>query len=940
MKMKTFLLAALTMLSTAVVMAQGMMQMPPIPVDPDVRIGKLDNGLTYYIRHNNWPEQRAEFYIAQRVGSIQEDDNQRGLAHFLEHMAFNGSKHFKGNDLLRWCESVGIQFGTDLNAYTSIDQTVYNISNVPVTREGIVDSCLLILYDWADGLLLEQEEIEKERGVIHEEWRLRTSAMSRMLERDLPKLYPGSKYGYRMPIGLMEIIDNFERPFLQAYYEKWYRPDNQAIIVVGDVDVDKVEQKIKALFAPIELPANRAMVTLEPVPDNEQAIIVIDKDKEQPTNIVYLMMKHEAVPDSMKKNLDYLMTDFIKDAAVSMLNDRLKEYAEKPESPFLQASAEDGQYLLSRSVDAFEINIMPKDGQAEAALTAVMTEARRAAEFGFTPTEYQRYKDNYQSALDKMYSNKDKRYNSNFVKKYVNHFIENEPIPSIDFTYETMKQLLPMLPLEAVNMLMKELVPNSDKNLVVLSMHTEKEGAVYPTEEGLKNAIATARAAQIEAYVDNVKNEPLMTVLPQKGSIVNVKKDELFGYDELTLSNGVKVVLKKTDLKKDQVLLRAEGFGGSALYGEKDFANIKMFNDVIESSGLGNFSHTELEKALAGKIASASLNLSTNRMNVSGSSTPKDVETMLQLVHLYFTAINKDQKSYDNLMQTTENALKNRSLRPEVVFSDSIQATVGCHNKRFTSLVADDLAQVSYDRILEMAKEQTANAGAFTFTIIGNYDEETIRPLVEQYLGSLPAEMEYVKTGDVSTEFKGLVTNNFRHKSETPKALAVMTWYANDLPYTLENNIKAAIIGQILDMEYTKKIREEASAAYTVFSMAGMERDDFKSQASIFIYCPMKPEKADTAVIIMRDEVNALVKGCDADKLTKVKEYMLKNHSDEQKQNNYWVNCINEWRRWGVDLNTDYEKVVNAQTPETIAAFAKELLNAGNCAEIIMLPAE
>ena len=387
MKFKRLFVAVLTLLSTAMVVAQDMSQLPPIPVDPEVRIGKLENGLTYYIRHNAWPEQRAEFYIAQRVGSIQEDDNQRGLAHFLEHMAFNGSKHFKGNEMLRWCESVGVKFGADLNAYTSIDQTVYNISNVPTTREGIIDSCLLILFDWADGLLLEKEEIEKERGVIHEEWRLRTSAQMRMLERDLPKLYPGSKYGHRMPIGLMEIIDNFEPPFLQAYYEKWYRPDNQAIIIVGDVNVDQVEQKIKTLFSPIVLPKNRALVTMEPVPDNHEAIYVIDRDKEQQYNIVDVLMKTEAFPDSLKGTLGYMAALYIKDAAVSMLNDRLKEYAEKPESPFLQASASFGPYLLSRSVDAFELGILPKDGQADAALTAVITEARRAAEFGFTATE-------------------------------------------------------------------------------------------------------------------------------------------------------------------------------------------------------------------------------------------------------------------------------------------------------------------------------------------------------------------------------------------------------------------------------------------------------------------------------------------------------------------------------------------------------------------------
>ena len=938
MKLKKVLIAALMMFSTTAMVAQ--MQMPPIPVDPDVRTGKLDNGLTYYIRHNNWPEQRAEFYIAQRVGSIQEDDNQRGLAHFLEHMAFNGSKHFKGNEMLRWCESVGVKFGTDLNAYTSIDQTVYNISNVPTTREGIVDSCLLILYDWADGLLLEQEEIEKERGVIHEEWRLRTSAQMRMLERDLPKLYPNSKYGYRMPIGLMEIIDNFERPFLQAYYEKWYRPDNQAIIVVGDVDVDKIEQKIKDLFSPIKLPENRALVTAEPVPDNNEAIIVIDKDKEQRYNIVSLMMKHESFPDSLKGTMAYIIADYIKDAAISMLNDRLREYAEKPESPFLQASAGDGAYLLSRSVDAFGLDVLPKDGQVEAALTAVLTEARRAAEFGFTPTEYNRFKANFESNIDKQYSNKDKRFNSQFVGQYVLNFLNNEPIPSIDYTHETMKQLIPVLPLEAVNMVLQELVSKSDTNLVVLNFNTEKEDAVYPTEESVKKAIVTARTAEIEAYVDNVKDEPLMTELPKKGSIKKEVKNDLFDYTELTLSNGAIVVLKKTDLKKDQVLLRGYGYGGSGLYGDEDLPNLKMFNDVIEASGLGNFSHTELEKALAGKIASASMSLDAYREYINGSSTPKDVETMLQLVYLMFTNINKDQKSYDNLMQTTEVALRNRLLQPENVFSDSLSLTLGNHHPRVKPFDLDDLKKVDYDRILQIAKERTANAAAYTFDIVGNYDEETIRPLIEQYIGSLPSQKKVEKSAYIDTDFKGEVINSFKHKAETPRSIAVMLWYSKDMPFTSENRIKAAMVGQILSMEYLKKIREDASAAYTVGASGNLSTDDFENNATVYVYCPMKPEKADTALQIMRDEVQAITKGCDPDKLAKVKEYMIKNHADQLKQNNYWITTIDMWRYKGVNFDKDYEQLVNAQTPESIAAFVKELLKSGNRAEVVMMPEE
>ena len=928
--------AMLTLVCSAAMMAQQ-----PIPTDPDVRIGKLDNGLTYYIRHNAWPEQRAEFYIAQRVGSIQENDDQRGLAHFLEHMCFNGSKHFKGNDIVKWCETIGVKFGRDLNAYTAIDRTVYNISNVPTTREGIIDSCLLILYDWADGLLLEPAEIDKERGVIHEEWRLRTSAMSRMFERDLPQLYPGSKYGHRYPIGLMEIIDNFKPQVLRDYYEKWYRPDNQAVIVVGDFDVDKVEQKIKTLFSPIQMPKNPAPVVAEAVPDNAEAIYVIDKDKEMQYSTADMMIKSDPIPEDIKGDVSYLVIDFMKDAVIGMLNDRLSELSKKPDCPFVEGSAAYSRYLYSKTKDALDLDALPKEGQTEAALKTLMIEGRRAAEFGFTATEYQRYKQNYLSRLEKRYSNKDKRYNNQFCQNYTEHFLDKEPIPSIDMYYQMMKQVAPMIPLENINALMKEMLPANDSNLVVMNMNQEKEGAVYPTVESLKKAIADGRAAQIEAYVDNVKNEPLIAKMPKAGKIVKEVAGKKFDYKELTLSNGAKVILKHTDLKKDQVLLSGEGLGGSSLYGEKDFVNIKMFDDVIEASGLGNFSHTELEKAMAGKVASARLTLGEERYHITGSSTPTDVETMLQLVYLNFTKVNKDQESFDNAMKTTELMLKNKSLQPEAVFSDSLVVTLTAHDKRQAPLTVDDLKQVSYDRILQMAKECTANAAAYTFTIIGNYDEAKIRPLIEQYLAALPGNAKKVqKSKDVDVQYKGNVKNDFTRKMETPKAIAVMNWYNDQMDYTLENIVRADMAGQILTMLYTEKIREEASAAYTVMTQGGIQRDDYRTTAQVIIYCPMKPEKGDIATKIMFDEVQALAKTVDAEKLAKVKEYMLKNIDDQAKTNYYWVRQLNRLRKYGIDTHTDYKKVVEAQTPETIMAFVKELLKAGNHAQVVMMPAE
>ena len=793
--------------------------LPPIPLDTAVRIGKLDNGLTYYIRYNNWPEHRANFYIAQKVGSIQEEESQRGLAHFLEHMAFNGSDNFKGNQLISWLETIGVQFGGDLNAYTSIDQTVYNIDNVPTARQTALDSCLLILRDWSTGLLLEPEEIDKERGVIHEEWRMRTSASSRMFERNLPALYPGSKYGVRYPIGLMSVIDNFSPKELRDYYEKWYHPTNQGIIVVGDVDVDHTEAMIKKLFGPITNPENAAPIIDEPVPDTAEPIVIIDKDKEQRTSSVDIMFKHETYPDSLKGDLSYLIYKYIKGASMSMLNRRLSEVVQQAGCPFVSASASDGNYIFAKTKDALTLDATPKEmEQMDEALTAVLVEARRVAEHGFTPTEYNRFKADYLSSLDKTYENREKRTNTLFYRQCLGHFLSNEPMPSIDYTYETMKQIVPMLPFDAINGTAKQLfsVVENDSNMVIISFNNEKEGNAYPTREGLLKAVTDARAQQVEAYVDNVKDEPLITNLPKAGKIKKELKNDVFGYTELQLSNGVVVLLKQTDFKKDQVILAGEGPGGESLYGPKDYRNLQLFDQVIGISGLGNFSSTELEKALAGKIANADLAMNGRNMGLSGSSTPKDVETMLQMAYLYFTNINKDEKAYQNLMSQLEVGLKNRALSPDVAFSDSMTTTMYGHNPRLAPLTVEALKDVNYDRILEMAKERTASAQGWVFRIIGNFDEATIRPLVCQYLGALPAKGKNPKAQRVNFLQKGKVDNIFARKQETPKCIGVKVWFNEDMPYTLERNIQADITGQIMRMIYTKEIREEASAAYSV----------------------------------------------------------------------------------------------------------------------------
>ncbi len=938
MKIKNLLIALMLMVASV---AQAQMEMPQLALDPAVRIGKLDNGLTYYIRYNNWPENRANFYIAQKVGSLQEEDSQRGLAHFLEHMCFNGTKNFPGNSIIEYCRSIGVEFGGDLNAYTSIEETVYNIDNVPTDNVAALDSCLLILHDWADALLLEVEEIDKERGVIHEEWRMRNGASNRLFERNLPKLYPGSKYGERLPIGTMEVIDNFKPQELRDYYEKWYHPTNQGIIVVGDIDVDRTEAKIKEMFGNMKNPENPAPIARVEVPDNATPIVIVDKDKEQQRSSVNLMMKHETFPEALKNTAAYIVYGYTKSAAMNMLNQRYSETAQQADCPFVRAGASDGAYMISRTKDAFSISATPKEGMSVAeALKASVIEARRAAEFGFTATEYERFKESFLSSIEKMYSNKDKRTSSDFFEECKAHFLDGEPMQSIDDTYQLYKQVVAGIPVDIINQQMKALVSKSDSNVVILNFNNEKEGAVYPTEKELLDAFHAGMSAEVTAYVDNVKNEPLIAELPQPGTIKKEVKNDKFGYTELQLSNGVTVVLKKTDFKKDQVSLSGDGGAGLTQYPADDI-NVKLFDSVIGISGLGNFSSTELRKALAGKIANANLGMVERMMTIDGSSTPKDVETMLQMVYLYFTKINKDQAAYDNMMSSLEVQLKNRDLNPDVAFSDSLTATLYSHNARNLPLKLDDLKSVSYDRILEMAKENTTSANGWEFTILGNFDEETIRPLVCQYLGALPSAKKVKNTKRSNYMAKGKVENIFKRKQETPKATAIMVWSNDKMKYTPEGSVQIDMIGQILSMEYLKKIREDASAAYSCGASGGASiADDGYRNYVIQAYCPMKPEKAQIAMDIMNDEVMNTVNSIDADKLQKIKELMLKQYDDNQNKNGYWAKVVAMWRTHGIDIHTDGKAVIEKQTPETLKAFMKEFLKAGNQVTVAMLPEE
>ena len=936
-KLKRLFTTLLVLGSVVIASAQQQPQMPPIPTDPNVRIGKLENGLTYYIRHNELPEDRADFYIAQKVGSILEEENQRGLAHFLEHMCFNGTTNFPGKGIINWLETIGVRFGENLNAYTSIDETVYNINNVPVIRDGIVDSCLLILHDWANDLTLAEAEIDNERGVIHEEWRTGQGAMMRMYEQALPKAFEGSKYGHRLPIGTIEVIDNFPYQALRDYYETWYRPDQQGIVVVGDINVDKVEAKIKELFSPIQMPANAPERKYEQVPDNKEPIITIAKDKEQPSTIIYIWHKHPATPNEAKGNIGYLVQNYMFSMISSMMHARLEELRQSANPPFIQAASGDSDFLLAKTTEAFVGMAVSKDDGIPTALSTLVREIERARKFGFTASEYARAKADYLLMLESAYKERDKMKNNQYVQEYIRHFIDNEPIPGIETEYALMNQLAPNIPVEAINSILPQLI--KDENIVINIFGPDKEGMVYPTEAEILDILNKTKAEEITAYVDKVSDEPLMKEAPKAGKIVKTEEGP-FGSTALTLSNGVRVVLKTTDFKADEIRMRAFSPGGTSVFGTKEALQLKMLNSVAGLGGLGNFSNVDLEKVLAGKKATIGATVSGLSEGLNGSCSPKDLETLLQLTYLSFTAPRMDEEAFESFKQRTKASLANQEANPMTALTDTLQMEMYGDHPLAGRVKAEMIDQLDYNRIMEMYKDRFKEAGDFTFLFVGNINLEEAKPLIETYLGGLPTINRKENYQDIQLNIrKGTHKNLFEKQMETPKA-TVLNIISGNCEYNLKNDLLMTMLSQTMSMVYLETVREKEGASYGVSAFGQLSRG-IKDEALFQIYFDTDPAKREKMEQIVMSELQKVAQeGPRPEHLAKVKEFLLKKHIEDAKENSYWLGQLNNYYWYKTDMNTDYEKLVNDLTAEDVKNFTKALLDQGNIIEITMTAKE
>lgn len=930
--MRKFILSAFLTFATLIMAQQNL----TLPIDPQVRTGKLENGLTYYIRHNNLPEHRADFYIAQKVGSMQEEDHQAGLAHFLEHMAFNGTKNFPGKTMLEYLQNNGIKFGYNINAYTSFDETVYYLTDIPTNNKNLMDSCLLVLHDWSNAISLEPEEIEKERGVIREEWRTRGGAQQRLWEQLLPVMYPDSKYAKRMPIGSIDVINNFKPEELRGYYHKWYRPDLQGIIVVGDVNVDEMEKQIKDLFSPIKLDENRAERIYYPVPDNKEPIVALATDPEARTAQVMVFFKHDPIPTELKNTQAGFITQYVMNVASAMLNQRFREITQKPDAPFTFAYAYDGDYFVAKTKDAWTEVAGSAEDKIDLALGALIRESERVKKFGFTASEYDIARTNILKNYENLYNNRDKQKNELYSQEYVRSFTDGEAIPGIEFEYQFIQALAPNIPVEAINQTLKQLI--GDQNIVISVTGPQKEGLVYPTKDELLTVIKTVQNENIEPYKEQTINEPLVATPPAPGKIVKTERDADMDATIWTLSNGIKVILKNTNFKDDEILMTASALGGYSKFAEKDPVNCKVMNSVMNLGGVGKFSATDLPKVLAGKTASASPSVSLTTQDINGSSSIKDFETMMQLVYLYFTAPRRDEDAFKSFMQRTETQLKNQEAEPMVAFSDSVTKAIYGVNPLVGRLKLQDLSRIDYNRIMDMYNEIFSNPGRFVFTLVGNIDESKVKPVIEQYLASIPGKAEKGDFVKVPMSMKkGKSDNIFEREMKNPKA-SVFVGISGDTQRSLKNQILMSMFDQILDIVYTEKVREDEGGSYGVYAGGSIARYPEGQTMLQIVYDtdPAKMEKLNQ--IIFRELESMAQNGPREADFTKVKEYMNKKYNENLKENSYWMNVLDTKYFYGEDNHTEYLKTVNSVTSKDIQEFAKKLISQGNQATVVMMP--
>lgn len=902
-----------------------------LPLDTSIRVGKLQNGFTYYIRRNTEPKNRAQLYLANKIGSILENDDQQGLAHFMEHMSFNGTKNYPKNDLVNYLQKAGVKFGADLNAYTSFDETVYQLP-IPTDDPEVFKNGLQIMRDWAQDASLTDEEINKERGVVLEEKRLGKGAQQRMQEKYLPLLFNNSRYSNRLPIGTEEVLKNFTAETLRQFYRDWYRPDLQALIVVGDINVDETEKMIRAKFSDLKTPAKPRSRTEYNIPLTGKNQFIVVTDPEMPVTVAQILIKH---PETVLKTTADYRKSMIRSLFNRMLQARYSELMKQANPPFLQGNGGISGFLAG--LDVYNAMVVAKPGELEKGFKAVLTETERVKKFGFTKTELERAKQAYLLNFETSFKERDKTSSENYVEEYVRLFLDGEASPGIAWEYNFVKDNIGGIAINEINAIAKQYI--TDVNRDVIIMGPEKEKPNLPDEQTVNNWINSVKQANITAYVDQVSDKPLLATKPVAGKVTGEKKIDNIGVTEWTLSNGVKVVLKPTDFKNDEISFSAFSPGGTSLYNDSDYQSASNASTIIQRSGVGQFNPVELPKLLTGKRAMVSTYISERSEGLSGVTNPKDIETALQLVYLYFTQPRKDPEIFKGFITQQKGSLANRENDPNSIFSDTLSAVLGNYNVRRTGPSLQKVEQINLDRAYEIYKERFADASDFTFTFVGNFDVNQIKPLLEQYLGGLPSKnrIEAAKDLGIRPPSGRIAKTVFKGKEEKASVRLVFT---GGYDYAPETNIQLDALAEVLQIKLIERLREDEGGVYS--PGAGVSYSKYPTgRYSFYISFGCSPENVEKLITSSLDEINKIKQnGAQPVDIQKFIAEETRATEIQLKENSFWLGYLTgqyQNKENPSSINTYIESLKNI-SPETIKSTANKYLSGNNLIRVVLLP--
>lgn len=902
-----------------------------LPVDPAVRVGTLPNGIRYYIRRNAKPEQRAELRLVVNAGSILEDEDQRGLAHFVEHMAFNGTTNFAKNDIVKYLESIGVRFGADLNAYTGFDETIY-ILPVPTDSAGILERSFRFLGDVANGIKFDSAEVVAERGVVLSEWRDGLGVGERLRDKQFPVIFRGSRYAERLPIGKPEIIEGATPAPLKRFWRDWYRPDLMAVVAVGDADPARLERLIRATFASIPRRPSPRPRTVATVPAHDSTLVTIATDKELTSSNVGVLWKR---PGKATRTVGDLRNSLLDELYDGMINQRFRELALKADAPFVGAGASSGAFVRGSAYSSLDANA--REGKVIESLQAILTEAERVQRHGFLAAELDRSRINMLRGYERAYAERDKSASGGFVDEYVNHYLVGDGIPGIAFEYAAVQKLLPGITLAEVNALAQN--RSGAANRVVTVTVPDKEGLSVPTEAEVRRVFGTLVAADIKPWVETVSDEELVTKAPTAGKVVSEKTIASLGVTDWTLSNGVRVLVKPTDFNADQIVMSAWSPGGASLVADKDVFKTSLTPTVIERGGVGAFSLTDLSKKLTGKVAAVNTSIGDLSENLSGRASPQDLETLLQLTWLRMTAPRVDSAAFQALLPPIETALRNKDANPGAVFSDTVQVTLANGHPRARPLTLDMLGELNLGEMAAIYRDRFSDASEFTFLFVGNIDPVTLKPLVEQWLGALPTTGRTEKPRDVGPkQFTGVIDKTVRKGIAPQSQTAVLL--AGTAPWSREEAYMLSSVGEVLEMRLLDRLREALGGTYSVSVNTAFSRR-LRQEWQIAISYGSAPDNADQMFKAVEQELDSLrrVPPSTAE-VERVREQQRRELEVAKKQNGYWLNMIRGRVENGDPLDgpIEDEARIGGLTADKLAAAARKYLVETNRARFVLLP--